>query len=193
MENIKIKRKLFEIKEEISLDMFVGEYKGKLYEICKYDPNSTEDKDLIFSIKKINSSGVKSPKLVIVDKKTGYYVREKLNGEKCSDFLAREDFTDELYEKLFKTSYVARTSQMTLNYEPDKWMIVNGELYYTYPIFIRYQKEKDLAEHYIRLWFNTKELANFLGKIGVSYDKNRIKAEYLTNKEIVLKVCKFYR
>ena len=82
---------------------------------------------------------------------------------------------------------------MTLDYEPDKWMLVDGKLYYIYPSFIMYSKEKDLADKYIRLWFNTKELANYLAKLGVFYDKSRLKEDFQTNKQIVLTVCKYYR
>ena len=193
MESIKLKRKLFDVVEEISLDIFLCRYKDKLYDVYKYDPKSIEGKDLIFSIKKINSSGVNSPRLFIVDKKSGFYALEHIDGIKCSDYLSKENMTDDLLESLFKNAFIAKVSGMTLNYEPEYWKIMDNKLYYTCPIFIRYQKEKDLAEKYIRLWFNTEELAKYLSNLGVFYDKSRIKAQYLTNKEIVLAVCKYYR
>ena len=82
---------------------------------------------------------------------------------------------------------------MTLNYEPEKWMLVNNELYYLSLMTIRYQKPKDLVDRYIRLWFNTNELAKYLKDLGKNYDKSRIKNDFSTNKEIVLMTCKYYR
>ena len=193
MESIKLKRKTLEIVEEISLDIFLCKYKEKLYDVYKYDSKSIEGKDLIYSIKKINSCGVNSPKLSLVDKKSGLYAIERVDGIKCSEYLSKENMTDVLLQSLFKNAFIAKVSGMTLNYEPEHWKIVGDKLYYTYPTFIRYQKEKDLAEHYIRLWFNTEDLAKYLSNLGIFYDKTRIKAQYLTNKEIVLAVCKYYR
>ena len=193
MESIKLKRKTFEILEEISKDILLCIYKDNLYDVHKYDSKSIEGKDLIFSVKKIHSSGINSPRLFIVDKKNGLYAVEQLDGIKCSEYLSKENMTDELLESLFKNAFIAKVSGMTLNYEPEHWIIVENNLYYTYPTFIRYQKEKDLAEHYIRLWFNTEELSKYLSNLNIFYDKNRIKAQYSTNKEIVLAVCKYYR
>ena len=88
---------------------------------------------------------------------------------------------------------MAKSGRMTLNYSPDKWIISNGVLYYVYPWFINYNPKEELSEKYLRLYFNTKELAEFLDKNGVFYDKSRIKDEYSTNKEMVLMTVKYYR
>ena len=193
MDTVKIKHREFQIVEAISDNSFILERKGKKYFGRKFTPRSIEGNELSYALLKIKNSGVKYPKLYYVDEKNGYAVSEYIIGEKMTEYLSKNDMSDELFEQLFKIAYIARLSHMTLNYEPDKWWLVNGELFYMYPLFISYDKSKDLAERYIRLWFNTKELANFMAKNGVFYDKSRIKDEYSTNKEIVLKVCKYYR
>ena len=193
MEVIKIKHREFTILETVSENSLILERKNKKFFARKFEPRTQEGNEITYAVRKISTSGVKSPKLYYVDEKLGYIVSEYLSGEMMIDYLSKNDMSESLYEQLFKNAYFAKINSMTLDYEPDKWMLVNNELYYVYPMFILYKKEKDLVERYIRYWFNTKELAKFMTENGVFYDKSRIKDEYSTNKEIVLMACKYYR
>ena len=193
MEIVKIKHREFSIIQIISDNSFIAERNNKRFFVRKFTPKTQEGNELTYAMEKISMSGVKSPKLYYIDKKAGYVVSEYLEGQLMSEYLGQNDMTDTLYESLFKNAYMAKHSNMTLDYKPDKWMVINDELYYIYPMFIIYKKEKDLTDRYIRLWFNTKDLAKFLSENNVFYDKNRLKDEYSTNKEIVLTVCKYYR
>ena len=193
METIKIKHRTFEIIERLSLDNFIVERKGKQYFVRQFDPKSQEGKELAYCLKNLSTSGVKIPKLHYLDDRNGVADSEILIGEKMCDYLSHSDMSEELFEQLFRNAYFAKVHSMTLDYDPEWWTLVNNTLYYTRPIFIKFQKEKDLADHYIRLWFNTHELAKYLAKLGISYDKSRIKDEYSTNKQVVLTVLKHYR
>lgn len=193
METIKIKHRTFEIIERLSLDNFIVERKGKQYFVRQFDPKSQEGKELAYCLKNLSTSGVKIPKLHYLDDRNGFAVSEIIIGEKMSDYLSHSDMSEELFEQLFRNAYFAKVHSMTLDYEPEWWTLVNNTLYYTRPLFIKFQKEKDLADHYIRLWFNTHELAKYLAKLGISYNKSRIKDEYSTNKQVVLTVLKHYR
>lgn len=193
METIKIKHRTFEIIERLFLDNFIVERKGKQYFVRQFDPKSQEGKELAYCLKNLSTSGVKIPKLHYLDDRNGFAVSEIIIGEKMSDYLSHSDMSEELFEQLFRNAYFAKVHSMTLDYDPEWWTLVNNTLYYTRPIFIKFQKEKDLADHYIRLWFNTHELAKYLAKLGISYDKSRIKDEYSTNKQVVLTVLKHYR
>ena len=193
MEEIKIKHRIFQKVKDLSNESFLATYKDKTYEVLKFDYKTESGGALVFALNRIKSSGVKAPKLYWVDKKVGYAVREYIEGETVMQFISREDLPDDFYKQLFLNEYMAKINKMTLNYEPDKWIIVDGTLYYVLPQFINYNDEKDLVKRYLRLWFNTKELAQFLNKNGLSYDKSRMKDELVTNKEIVLMVCKYYK
>ena len=193
MENLIIKHKVFSDISELKEGVFLGSFKDKQYLIYHFEPKSERFKQYLFSFKKIASTGVKSPKLFIIDKKNGYIVREYIDGVLMSNYLAENDMTDSMFELLFKNAYLAKLSHVTLNYQIDKWMLYQNELFYLSPEFDTFQKENDLVDHYLRLWFNTKEKAEFLAKNGISFDKKRIKDEYSTNKELVLIVCKYYR
>ena len=193
MEEIKIKHRIFQKVKDLSNESFLATYKDKTYEVLKFDYKTESGGALVFALNRIKNSGVKAPKLYWIDKKAGCAVREYIEGETVMEYISKEDLPDDFYKQLFLNEYMAKINKMTLNYEPDKWIIVYGTLYYVLPQFINYNEEKDLVKRYIRLWFNTKELAQFLNKNGLSYDKSRMKDELVTNKEIVLMVCKYYK
>lgn len=193
MESLKIKHRTFEIVESVSKDTFIGVRKNKKYFIRQFTPKTQESMELTYAMRKISTSGVKSPKLYWIDEKNGYAVSEYLEGENMCEYLSKNDMDDKLFEQLFLAAYLAKINRMTLDYSPDKWMNVSGTLYYIYPMFIIYQKEKDLVDRYMKLWFNTKELAKFMNEKGIFYDKSRVKDEYSANKEMVLTICKYYR
>ncbi len=193
MEMIKIKHREFEIIETLSDNCFIATRKNNKFFVRKFTPKSEEGNEIAYAVRKIYLSGVKSPKLFYLDEKLGYVVSEYLEGELMSEYLSKNDMTEEMYRQLFYNAYSAKINHMTLDYSPNNWMVVLGDLYYIKPLFIIYQKEKDLVDKYLRLWFNTKELAEFLSKNNVFYDKSRIKDEYSTNKHIVLMTCKYYR
>lgn len=193
MAEIKIKHRIFEVVSEEKDDTFLATYKGKTYDVIKFEPKTVEGDQIVFAAKRLDSSGVKTPKLFLVDKKGGYVVREHIEGKTVMDMIVEGDLPDEVYRQLFINEYMAKIHHMTLNYEIDKWVMVDDTLYYIYPMFILYDEEKDLVKKYLKLWFPTKELLQFLGQKGLTFGKNRLKDEYTTNKEMVLMAVKYYR
>ena len=193
MEIIKACHKEYEITQIISDDCFVGRRKGKNFFIRKYEPYSDDGQLFSYEIKKLSNTGIKMPKLYGVDKKHGYIISEYIEGETLMDVLSREDLKEEVLEQLFKNAYLAKVNKMTLNYEPDKWKIKDGVIFYTYPLFIKYDEKKDLALKYLSLYFNTVQLQSFLKNKGVFYDKSRLKSTNETNREMVLMTCKYYK
>ena len=193
MDSIKIKHRIFEKVKDLTDDSFLATYQGQEYEVFKFDYKTEAGDALMYSLMRIKNAGIKAPKLFWIDKKAGYAVREYLQGESVMELISRENIPEDLYRQLFLNEYFAKVNKMTLNYEPDKWIIKDGTLYYMLPQFIIYNEEKDLVKKYLRLWFPTKELAQFLANHNLSFDRTRLKEELATNKEMVLMVCKFYK
>ena len=193
MELIKACHKEYEIVEELSDDVLKCKRKDKFYIIRKFIPGSEEGRGLCYEIKRVTNVGVKTPKLYGIDKRHGYTVSEFIEGEKLIDILSREDIKEEIIQQLFLNAYMAKVSKMTLNYEPDKWILREGKIYYTYPFYIKFNDEKDFAKKYLPLYFNTRELAAFMENKGVFYDKKRIKPNCDVNKQMLLLTCKYYR
>ena len=193
MSEIKIKHRIFEKIKDLSEDSFLATYKGQEYEVFKFDYKTEAGDALMYALNRIKNSGVKAPKLFWIDKKAGYAVREYIEGRSALDLLSKENLSEDFYNQLFKNEYLAKINGMTLNYEPDKWIIKDNTLYYILPQFIIYNEEKDLVKKYLRLWFPTKDLAQYLANRNLSFDKTRLKEELATNKELVLLVCKYYK
>ena len=193
MDVIKIKLRKFNIIETQSEDFMILERKNKRYILNKFNPSTEEGKSIAYSYVKLRYSGVKFPRIYLLDEKRGYAVYEEVKGEKVSSILGKEDLPEDIYKQLFDNAYLAKINKITLRYEPDCWFIKDGVLYYDYPVVIKYSEEKDLVKRYLRLWFNTKELQQYLAKLDIFYDKNRLKDEYSVNKEMVLMTCKYYK
>ena len=188
MENIRIKRKEFEVLELVSKDTFKCSYKNKTYLIKKYEPDS----DVLYMIKKISKSNIAQPLLKIIDKKTGYVVREYVEGVLVSDYILDHDFDENIYKQIFKNSYMARVVGLNLDYSLDKWMLAGEVLVYVGDYCEKYNPNKDFTKGKMREWFFSSDLAKFYEKNGVLFDKNRLKDEFSLNKEMVLMTCKYY-
>lgn len=188
MENLRIKRKDFEVNQIVSLDTFICSYKNKTYFIKKYEPGS----EFLYMAKKLIKSNINQPKTLIIDKKTGYVVKEYLDGTLMSDYILDHDFDENIYKQIFKNSYMARSAGLNLDYSLDKWMLVEDKLFYIGSYCEKYDPKFDFTKTKMREWFFTDELAKYYKSIGVLFDKNRIKNVYSVNKEMVLMTCKYY-
>lgn len=188
MENIKIKRKEFEVLEIVSKDTFKGSYKNKTYFIKKYNPDSEKFRML----RKIYKSNISLPKIERLDKKSGFVAFEWLDGQLVSDYILEHDFDENIYKQIFKNSYSARVAGLNLDYSLDKWMLYNDTLFYVSEYCEKYDPKNDFTKWKMREWFFTKELADFYRNKGILFDKNRIKGEFSANKEMVLMTCKYY-
>ena len=188
MENIRIKRKEFEVLELVSKDTFKCSYKNKTYLIKKYDQDSTE----LDMIKKISKSNVTQPAIKIIDKKTGYVAREYVEGVLIFNYILDHDFDENIYKQIFRNSCMARVAGLNLDYSLDKWMLAGETLVYVGDYCEKYDPKNDFTKGKMREWFFTSELAKFYEENGIIFDKKRLKDEFSANKEMVLMTCKYY-
>lgn len=188
MENLRIKRKEFEVVEILSKDTFKAEFKNETYFVKKYEPRSIS----LDMVKKLHKSNVCTPKIKLLDKKTGYVAFQWLDGVLISNYILDNDFNENIYKQIFKNSYMARAAGLNLDFSLDKWMLVNDTLYYVSEYCEKYDPKNDFTKFKMREWFFTSELADFYKQKGIIFDKKRIKNEFSVNKEMVLMTCKYY-
>ncbi len=193
METLRIKHRDFQIIEKVSDNVFKCSYKNKVYLVTHFEPHTSSADELIYNLERIFSSGVSSPKLRFIDKKSGYYVRDLVEGKKVIEYLGETDITEDQLQQLFNNAFLAKIKGITLDYSPDKWIIADERLIYIDTYCTKYDENSDLVKSYLRLWFPTTEMEKYLQKYGISIDKNRIKDQYSVNKQIVLMLCKYYK
>ena len=193
MTTLKIKHRKFEITEIIKDDAFKAEYKNKEFFVKKYDLNSSEGRVRFVMVQKVAKTGVVQPKLKFAEKKTGYVVKEYVDGTLMKDYILDHDFDENIYKQIFFNSYMAKAVGLTLDFNLDSWMMVGDKLYYVGEYCDKYTPEKDFTRNGITLWFFTKDLAKYYEKNGILFDKTRIKEEFAVNKEMVLMTCKYYQ
>ena len=192
MSTLVIKHKEFEIIEILSNNVFKCSFKNKEYIVHKLDTSDSHYKDNVAQLNKLVHSGVKQPKLKFLDKKSGYLVREYIEGINLFDYILEHDFDENIYKKVFFNSYSAKVCGLTLNYDLKSWILVNDDLYYIGLFSQKYNPENDFTKSEIRKWFLGKELEEYYKNNGVLIDKTRIKNEFSVNKEMVLMTCKYY-
>lgn len=192
MSTLKIKHREFEIIELISDNICKCSFKNKQYIISKIDINDSFYKDKLYYLNKLKNSGVKQPKLFLVDKNQGYVVREYLDGVNLFDYILDHDFDENIYKQVYFNSYQARLSGINLDFNLKAWTIVGDNLYYSSLSCEKYDPNKDFTKKMVRQWFLSEELADYFKNNGVLMDKSRIKDEKEVNKEMVLMTCKYY-
>lgn len=193
MSELKIKHRLFEVVEIIKNDTFKCERKNKTFYIKKYDMENSDSRMKFQNALNLYKSAVNLPKYFIADKKTGYLVKEYLDGVLMSDYILDHDFDENIYKQIFLSSYMAKVAKLSLNYDLDAWMLVGDKLYYVDDFCDKYNSDHDFVKDGMTKWFFTKDLAKYYEKNGVLFDKSRIKEECAVNKEMVLMACKYYQ
>ena len=192
-EIIEIKRKEFEVIEQMGDRSYKAERKGNLYFIKKFEDDVKGFEEFVDAEHKLRVSGVTNPKCLIYDKKARIAAIEFIEGDTCLEALLGGELPETVIELLFKTFWYARTDRMALDYHPDNFKFVNGKLYYLpFKCGIFVNKDSFIQED-IRLWFFTKEFIKYCYSKGIPADESHLKSDYEVNKSIALLTVKYYR
>ena len=192
-EIIEIKRKEFEVIEQLGDRSFKAERKGNLYFIKKFEDDRKGFEDFVEAEHKLRVSGVTNPKCYLYDKKLRIVVVEYIEGDTCLEALLGGDLTETIIELLFKTFWYARTDCMALDYRPENFKFYNGKLYYLPFKVARFDSKEEFIQNDIRLWFFTKEFIKHCHSLGIDADQTHLKSDYELNKAIALMTVKYYR
>lgn len=193
MDTITFKKQTYEILEEIDEHKMLVKNGDKLFELWRLGKGTVALDNFRYAFKRLKASGLKIPEVVFLDKKNGDVIIEHIEGPTVFDTLREKDLPDELYEQLFNMNWLARANRILLLFDTKNFIFKENQLYYMPFTFDVYTKEKDLSQRDIYYWFYTKQFRERLIALNLPIDKSRIKNEYEQNKEIVLKVVKYYR
>ena len=193
MEQIIIKKQTFNVEEEINSYSLVATLDGKKYFIYDFTDNLEGFNDFKFAYKRLKNSGVTIPNVYLLDKKLHRVAVEYIEGETIFDLLLKADIEEPLLEQAFVLNYKARINGLRLNFEPHKFKVRDGKLYYLPFTFTAYKREEDFTQKEIKHWFYCTDFVEYLISKGIPVQKGRISSEYETNKKMVLMTVKYFR
>ena len=194
METITAKRKTFNIIEKLSDNSFKVERKGKFYFLKQLSLEDQSFDTWFNKYKRLKVAGIMIPKVRIIDKKTGIYVSDFVNGTRVLDALIKDDLDEKYYQLVFINGFYEKQERFNLNYQPENWLMgEDGKLYYmSFEYTDKYVPENSFEKKGIFYWFYTRQFADYLNTKGIEVDKTRLKNEYETNKKILMIVVKYH-
>ena len=192
-EIVEIKRKEFEVIEQIGERTFKVQRKGQFFFMKKFGNDNKGFEAFVDAEHRLRVSGVCNPKCYMFDKKLRIAIFEYIEGETCLNDLLKSDLPEPLIEQLFKTFWYAKNDRLALDYSPINFKYSNGKLYYLPFVVGKYVSNESFVQRDIRLWFYTKEFIQYCHSLGLSTDQSRLKSDYETNKNIALMTVKYYR
>ena len=192
-EIIEIKRKEFEIIEQLGDRSFKVERKGQLYFMKKFENDSEGFEKFVDAEHRLRVSGITNPKCYLYDKKLRIAIIEYIEGDTCLEALLGGELSESVIELLFKTFWYAKTDRLALDYRPENFVFTNGKLYYLPFKVDKYVNNESFIQQDIRLWFFTKDFIEHCHTLGISPDESHLKSDYEINKSIALMTVKYYR
>ena len=193
VEEIEIKRKVYQVVEQLSDHCFKIERKGTYFLLKKFDVDREGFDNFVDCEHRLRVSGVTNPKCYLYDKKMRWAVIEYIEGENCLDLLKKDDLSEEILQLMFRAFWYARNDRMALDMKPDNFVFSNGKLYYMPFKVGKFTTNDNFVQHEIRLWFFTKDFVDYCHSKGIEVDTSRLKSDYETNKNIALMTVKYYR
>ena len=193
METITIKRKEFEIISKMGEHSFKVTRHGKVYFLKKYEDKKSFE-DFLDRQHILKNSAVEIPHPYLFDKSQFISVVDFIEGETMLDYLVKKSIDEEvIYELLFRTEFFARHDKMILDFKPENFKFNGKKLIYLPFTYKKFDPKYSFVTTDLRLWFMTKELANYIEGKGIEFDHTRIGNEYATNKEMALMAVKYYQ
>lgn len=192
METILIKRKNYEVLEQINERCYKLTFKGKTYFGKKFLDVKTELKNYVKELKFLASCGLNVPKVLVIDKKSGFVLTQFIEGINPLDELLKGPLSDNFYQCIFSIGYRAKLERININFSPENFILSGDKMYYMSREYHTYVESENFVNKYVRLWFYTTELVELLRSKELPVDTSRLKVDYAINKEIVLTTVKFY-
>ena len=192
-EIIEIKRKEYEVIEQISDHTFKVKRKDQFFFMKKFEDDPVGFEKFIDAEHRLRVSGITNPKCYLYDKKLRIAIIEYVEGENCFETLLKEDLSESVIELLFKTFWYAKNDRLALDYSPKNFIFTNGKLYYLPFICGAFTTNEQFVQKDIMLWFFTKDFVKYCHSLGIDVDQSRLKSDYETNKNIALMTVKYYR
>lgn len=192
-EIIEIKRKEFEVIEQIGERSYKVERKGQYYFLKKFEDDPAGFEKFIDAEHRLRVSGVTNPKCLLYDKKTRIAVVEFVEGDNCLTNLLSGELPEAVIELMFKAFWYAKNDRIYLDFAPENFVYSNNKLYYLLFKCTKFVSNEVFVQNDIRLWFFTKDFIKHCHSLGIDVNEKLLKSDYEVNKNIALMTVKYYR
>jgi len=194
VEEIEIKRKVFEVIDTIGEHSKKVSRKGEIYFLKDFGNNKEKFKDYIDGATKCKNNGIVAPKIYMYDKDRCIVIEDYIEHKNVMEMLMEGELPEELYEKVFIMNWRAKHGKFSIHFDPVKFGWDGKELYYLSQLARNYSEKWNLEKDSIFLWFYTKDFVNYLMEKGLDIDQKRANtSQGYVNKQLSLTVVKYYR
>ena len=191
-EIIEIKRKEFVVIEKMGERSFKVERKGKYFFLKKYN-NKDEIREFIDRQHRLKITALDIPKVYMFDKNLLISVVDFIEGPTMLDVLAKEDIeNEEILKMLLQDEWYMRREKLRIDFHPENFKFNGKKLIYLPYKYGSFESDYNFVMKDFKLWFPTKELADYCESKGLEFDRKRIGNEYAINKKIALLTVKYY-
>ncbi len=191
-EIIEIKRKEFEVLEQLGEHSYKVQRKDKIYFLKRYMRRDDFD-EFVKNAHRFKITALNIPKVYLFDKNQMISVVDYIDGVNILESLSKENITnEEIYKQLFQSEWYMRREKMRIDFHPDNFKFDGKKLVYLPFTYGSFEQGYNFVMGDLRLWFPTKQLAEYMKKKGMPFDEKRVGNEYATNKEIALMSVKYY-
>ena len=191
-EVIEIKRKQFVVLEKLGEHSYKVQRKNDIYFLKKYD-NKEAFNDFVQKQHRLKITAIDIPKVYLFDKNQMISVVDFIEGPTMLDELLKGDINnEEVFRLLFQSEWYMRREKIRIDFRPENFKFTGKKLIYLPFKYTNFEANYNFTMKDLRLWFPTKEFAEYIKVKGLSFDEKRIGSEYATNKQIALYTVKYY-
>lgn len=191
-EIIEIKRKEFEVLEQLGERTYKVTRKGKLFFLKKYS-NKEEFNDFVEKQHRLKITAIDIPKVYLFDKHQLISVVDFIEGPTMLDELLKGDIqNEEIYRLLFADEWYGRREKLRIDFRPENFKFDGKKLIYLPFKYANFESGYNFGMKDLRLWFATKQFEEYVRLKGLDFDSKRIGNEYAVNKQIALLTVKYY-
>lgn len=191
-EVIEIKRKQFVVLEKLGEHSYKVQRKNDIYFLKKYD-NKEAFNDFVQKQHRLKITAIDIPKVYLFDKNQMISVVDFIEGPTMLDELLKDDINnEEVFRLLFQSEWYMRREKIRIDFRPENFKFTGKKLVYLPFKYTNFEANYNFTMKDLRLWFPTKEFAEYIKTKGLSFDEKRIGSEYATNKQIALYTVKYY-
>lgn len=191
-EIIEIKRKEFEVLEQLGERTYKVTRKGKLFFLKKYS-NKEDFNDFVEKQHRLKITAIDIPKVYLFDKHQLISVVDFIEGPTMLDELLKGDIqNEEIYRLLFADEWYGRREKLRIDFRPENFKFDGKKLIYLPFKYTNFESGYNFGMKDLRLWFATKQFEEYVRLKGLDFDSKRIGNEYAVNKQIALLTVKYY-